>query len=147
MIVSPSSLRSRTSFTLLCSASSETKASAWETTIICDRSEAFAINLAKAGNKEGCRLFSGSLRMISSGGRGDNNAAASSAGTAMCHRKARRLSADAADHAVVIILWLRDPVQGCHLETDFKKSLLSVSRQSIDANDFWRRDARTFCAC
>jgi hypothetical protein len=46
---------------------------ACETTIICDRLAARAINRANGASKSGCRLASGSLRIINAGGRGETS--------------------------------------------------------------------------
>ena len=48
---------------------------ACETTHTCVRADAFSMSRASAGSKSGCRLVSGSLRIMSDGGRGVSSAA------------------------------------------------------------------------
>ncbi len=48
---------------------------ACDTTHTCVRADAFSMSRASAGSRSGCRLVSGSLRIMSEGGRGVSNAA------------------------------------------------------------------------
>ena len=74
--VSPSSFSSTICVAAVADASAEISAAAWVTTTICVCVAAAIIRRARAGSRSGCRLVSGSLRIISAGGRGESRAAA-----------------------------------------------------------------------